>query len=206
VLGASVIVWGTALYIVGPEPSLAQFKPFGVTSSVVTVLAVGFIKVFWKWKLLRGWIVKRPNLTGTWKAELVSSYKKNGIPVIKIGYMVISQDLILLRLRLYTDQGHSYSLSQNIEEQENGVFRLASAYLNVPDTSAQETEDSRIHHGAVLLSNIGYESETIQGVYWTERNTKGSIVLSDKKKKLVLSYKDGERLFSDSGSPEQTQS
>ncbi|HEX8579759.1 MAG TPA: hypothetical protein VF655_09235 [Allosphingosinicella sp.] len=193
-VAAAVAVWGCALVIVGPAPSFDLLKPFGATVSVVTLLAVIFSKWIWKWRILRNWVVKRPDLNGTWKADLHSTFEVDGERVKKSGFMVIKQDLSELSIRLYTDQAHSYSLAQNVIDRD-GFFEVACVYLNVPTPHARAVQQSQIHHGALLLSHVGYDEELVEGMYWTDRETMGEIELSERRPTLVTSYRAGLRLY-----------
>jgi hypothetical protein len=195
ILGAAVVVWSCALFIMGLQPSATLLTPFGATTAVVTLLSLAFSKWMWRWRLLRGWVVRRPNLAGTWRAELHSTYEVDGMRVRKNGFLVVTQDLSSLSVRLYTDQAHSYSLAQNVIEQSDGFFEVACVYLNVPNPEARALQNSEIHHGALLLNHVGHDEDRLEGMYWTDRKTMGDMVLSDRRRKLITSYTAGLKLY-----------
>lgn len=199
VIALAVAFWIAALWIHGTEVQWAMLAPFGMTVGAVTAVAIFFEKIAWKWPLINGLLVRRPPLAGTWRTELRSSYPdKDGHPIRKTVYVVIQQSLRTMSVRMYTDKARSFSIAESIRSSEvDDLFELAVVYQNVPEIQhRQNTSDSRIHFGALHLTDIPQHPASIAGPYWTDRSTNGHLTLVERKSAKVSSYADGVALFS----------
>jgi len=190
-------VWA-AIGLVRNEPvTISMLTPFGSVVTVVTLIATGFVKFAWKWPIFRGWLVQRPDLSGTWRCALSSSYKdpETNKPVDKVAYVVIRQTLTHLSMRLYTDTARSSSIAENLYlDSKDGLFALVLAYQSVPKVE-QRKAASQIHYGCALYDHLDYESSVLEGQYWTDRGTSGSVRLSDRKWDAANSYETASALF-----------
>ena len=126
--------------------------------------------------------MKRPVLTGTWRAELRSNWKdSSGAPTRPIeGYVVIRQTLLNLSLRLLTKESSSHLVGTEIVCSVDGQYCVSGVYRNEP--RFQDRSHSQIHFGAVWLQVIDTPSQKLQGHYWTDRNTAGEMLLTDRQK------------------------
>lgn len=190
-IGLTIAVWLIALWVQGmPVLSVEFIKPFSIVVGAITFIAAIFNKYAWSWKGFSGWYVNRPDLRGTWEVELKSNWinpeTNEGVPPI-IGYAVIRQSLTSLSVRLMTKESRSKLIAHSIEKEDDGLFRLAAIYRNEPKIELQ-SDRSEIHHGSFLLEVHGEPVELMEGHYWTDRGTKGSMKLTDKKKKLFDTY------------------
>lgn len=199
-IGLTVAVWLLILWFQGMSVLSADFvKPFGMVVGVITLFVTMFNKYMWSWRILKGWYVKRPDLRGTWKVELKSSWidpkTNNEIPPI-FGYAVIRQSLTFLSLRLMTKESRSVLVAHSIEQQEgDDLFKLVGVYRNEPKIELQGVR-SEIHHGSFALEIHGSPVYEMQGHYWTDRATKGGMKLSERVEKLYDTYEQAEREFS----------
>jgi predicted pore-forming effector associated with SMODS systems len=193
-IGLAAIVWSASLLMLGEALSWRMLAPFGITISAVTLTAFLFVQHAWRWWIFSKWLVQRPDLSGTWRCRLTSSYRLDGKPVEKTVYVVIRQTLVSLSFRLYTDRARSTSIAENLAKNGGGLFTLMIAYQNVPrvEDRGRETE---IHYGSTLFMHIDYESKRIEGHYWTDRSTNGSLVLLERRAAQVASFEDAENLF-----------
>src|SRR5262249_15592672 len=136
----------------------------------------------WLWKLpfLHGWLVKRPVIEGTWRAELRSNWKDAGGAAIASaeGYVVIRQTFLNLSLRLLTKESSSHMVGTEIVCSADGVYCVSGVYRNEP--RYEHRNHSEIHYGAVWLEVIDIPPQMLQGHYWTDRETAGEMRLSDK--------------------------
>ena len=183
-LALTVFAWLIAMWVEGrPLISLEFVRPFGILVTVITVIAVLFARRAWAWRIFQGWYVKRPDLRGTWKVELISDYvdERTGRPVAPItAYATIRQSLTTLSLRLLTPESKSKLVAHSIEEEEDGIFRLAGVYRNEPKIELQGVQ-SDIHHGALSLEIYGSPPTALEGHYFTDRKTRGSMKLSGRR-------------------------
>lgn len=196
-IGLTIAAWLLALWFQGMPVLSADFvKPFGTVVGVITLIVTLFNKYMWSWRIFKGWYVKRPNLKGTWKVELKSSWVNpdtgEGIAPI-YGYAVIRQSLTFLSLRLMTKESRSVLVAHSIEQQEDDdLFKLVGVYRNEPKIELQGVR-SEIHHGSFALEIHGSPVEELEGHYWTDRATKGGMKLVDRVDKLYSTYEQAER-------------
>lgn len=163
---------------------------------VITIFVTLFNKYMWSWKMFKGWYVKRPDLRGTWKVELKSSWinPETGEGIAPIyGYAVIRQSLTFLSVRMMTKESRSVLVAHSIEQQEDDdLFKLVGVYRNEPKIELQGVK-SEIHHGSFVLEIHGCPVEELEGHYWTDRETKGGMKLFGRMKKLYNTYEQIER-------------
>lgn len=198
IIALAVAFWIAALWISETEVHMAMFAPFGMAVSTVTAVAIFFEKIAWKWPLINGFIVHRPPLAGTWRTELLSSYPdEDGNPIKKTVFVVIQQSLRTVSVRMYTDKARSFSIAESIRSREvDDLFELAVVYQNIPEIKhRQDSGDSRIHFGALHLTDIPQHAASITGPYWTDRNTNGQLTLIERKPVRISSYAEGVALF-----------
>ena len=183
-IALTIVTWLVALWAQGmPVLSLNFIKPFSIVVGAITIVAAVFNRYAWSWWMFRGWYVKRPDMRGTWRVEMRSSWvnSETGLRVAPVvGYATIRQTLTTLSLRFMTDESRSKLIAHSIEREEDDLFRLAGIYRNEPNIELQG-ERSDIHHGAFSLEIHGKPVNSIEGHYWTDRETKGSMRLSSRK-------------------------
>lgn len=182
-----------------PVLSADFVKPFGTVVGAITLVVTAFNKYLWSWKIFKGWYVKRPDIRGTWKVELKSSWvnPETGEIIDPIyGYAVIRQSLTSLSLRLMTKESRSVLIAHSIEQQEDeSLFKLVGVYRNEPNIELQGVR-SEIHHGSFALEIHGYPVYELQGHYWTDRGTKGGMKLSHRELKFYDTFEQAERVHS----------
>jgi hypothetical protein len=196
-VGIAVAVWAGSLFIQGEAISWKDAQPFTITVSAISAACFIFDRWAWRWRIFRGWLVEQPDLQGTWRVLLKSSWKnpetKEGIPPINC-VMTIRQTNSKFSARLFTRESSSYLVAHKLEKQNDGVFQLFGTYHNTPDISLRGKR-SEIHYGALVLEVRGDPPSSLSGHYWTDRNTNGSLELSDRIDTLIDSYKNGATAF-----------
>ena len=126
-----------------------------------------FYKYTWKWLMLRKFgIVKVPNLNGTWKGYVVSSFDE---PSKKYeATLVILQNWTQISIILKTHDSKSTSLIAGILIDNPEGTVLTYEYLNEP--LPLTNEGMHIHKGtATLTLNDG---KVLEGEYYTGRDRK----------------------------------
>jgi hypothetical protein len=172
--------------------------PFGVAVSALTLLTLGFDKWAWKYGCFKGWLVKRPRREGTWKVVLQSKWidPATGNQIAPIAcYMVIRQTYSSLTLRLFTPESSSVSISASVLTTEDCVYRVAATYQNDPKIELRNVR-SEIHYGALILNVNDDPVTSLNGHYWTDRSTSGTLALSERKPTLASSFESAGALFS----------
>ena len=84
-----------------------------------------------------------------------------------------SQSLFSVFVFLTTKESRSKAITADIINRD-GEYILCYSYLNRPKVEIRER--SEIHYGTSILS-IGEKSQTLEGEYYTDRNTAGDICL-----------------------------
>lgn len=82
------------------------------------------------------------------------------------------QTLLSISVRFRTDESWSHSIHAVIDE-NNGYPRLLYYYLNEPGSNLREV--SPIHYGHATLDLS--DPAKLEGSYFTDRNTRGTIVV-----------------------------
>lgn len=181
ILGAAVAVWGLILFVQGPEVEPGVLRPFGLVTTLVALLVAAFDRWLWKIPLLHGWFVRRPNVAGTWVAEIRSTWSgrdsgESAPPIT--GYMAIRQTFSSLSLRLMTSESTSQVLTAEITAADDGTYTISAVYQATP--GARVRDRSPIHHGGLLLQVADRRPRVITGTYWTDRRSSGDLRLSDR--------------------------
>jgi len=189
IIYAAVAIWAIVLLVSEQKLSSDLLRPLSTVTSVVVLLSIAFDLWLWKVPLLHGWFVKRPVLTGTWRAELRSNWKDASgavIPPVE-GYVVIRQTFLNLSLRLLTKESSSLLVGTEIVCAADGLYCVSGVYRNEP--RYQDRGHSEIHFGAVWLQVIDTPTQMLQGHYWTDRNTAGEMLLTDRQKPKFQDFK-----------------
>ncbi|MDX0518896.1 hypothetical protein GOL81_30730 [Sinorhizobium medicae] len=191
----AVVTWGAFLWILGIQLTWEHAKPYSLTLAVLTGGWSLFNKYLWRmWpcKLF----VRRPNLNGTWKAELRSTYRDpaTGEPRGLIdAYVAIRQTFTSLSVRLLTAGDHeSFLVASSFDINADGTTYVYGVYQGVPSISDRKAV-SAIHYGSFRYKAIGSPVTGLSGHYWTDRETGGSIDLSDRQPELFDSFASAEK-------------
>lgn len=189
IIYTAVAVWAIVLLVSGQKLSSDLLRPVSTVTSVVVLLSIAFELWLWKLPFLHHWLVKRPVIHGTWRAEVRSDWKNatgSAIPPVE-GYVVIRQTFLNLSLRLLTKESSSHLVGTEIVCSVDGLYCVSGVYRNEP--RYQDRGHSEIHYGAVWLQVIDTPTQKLEGHYWTDRNTAGEMLLTDRQKKKFQDFK-----------------
>lgn len=168
-------IWAAMLLLQGVDVGTALFKPL---SSVIgiTILVLGFYdRRLWRWRWLRR-LQKQPILHGTWKGTLQTTWSDpdtEETPGPIDVYMVVRQTASTVAFDMHTAESSSSTTAGSLDAAESGAWVLSGSYLNRPQVLIQHR--SRVHRGSAVLEVHVGPSTLIEGVYWTDRDTKGSL-------------------------------
>lgn len=173
----------------------------GTTALAYASLIVAAISLFflyfarhaWRWRFLNGSVVKHPDLTGTWRYEIDSDYVDpvTGSKVKKTAFAVIEQTLTSTTVLVWTDNARSESIGATIEIDRDDLFTLSVPFI----CKVRSEHDEPIHYGCALFEKVRRGAQEIEGRYWTERATKGTVRLSDRRAEEIGSYAQGLEIF-----------
>lgn len=159
------------------------------------------LTLFWTFYFTYGWtfwpfnkLFYRPNINGTWAGKLISDYKDengNSIPPIDF-YIVIRQSFIRIHFTTLTKDfvGLSYAETFTLDK-DTGLKSIA--YLYRKDTS--QLDDNTLREGATELRLIlSKDEKRLEGKYWSNIKTQGSISVSFLNFKQVNSYDHAQKI------------
>ena len=171
-------IWGALLLLQGVAVDIWWFRYYSIVTGILVFLLTSFDFFLWRVPFLQGWLVKRPDLRGTWRAEFRSNWidpsTGQGIPA-RVAYIAIRQTFSTLTFRLMTSESTSELLNAQLVPSMDGSYRLLGIYRNEPRHSVRG--QSAIHNGALLLDVSSAPVTRMTGHYWTDRNTAGEIEL-----------------------------
>lgn len=174
-------IWVLILMVTKTEfkINLEALKKLPDVVTVYALLYFAFSKWLWRLPILQGWLVPFPDLQGTWRGELQSTWidpkTKKGFTVIPL-MLVIRQSFDYISCVMYTAESISISNAALItNDDESGMKKLSYNYTNKSDVTIRER--STIHDGAAILRIINKPERLLEGEYWTSRKTTGTIKL-----------------------------
>ena len=140
--------------------------------------------------ILQGWLIKIPDLQGTWRGELRSDWidpeTGKGIDPIPM-ILVVRQTFSNIQCTMMTMESTSYSTTADINVAPNSEdLYLTYNYTNRPKATIRDR--SAIHDGASILKIISKPNKCLEGEYWTGRKTRGDITLAFDSKDLVEKF------------------
>ena len=186
IIAAAAGLWALLLVLQGVSVSPVWLRPFSVVIGGMILLLLAFDRWLWRWRLFHPWFVAKPNLQGTWRGELVSTWVRPAsaepLPPIE-AHLVIRQTFSSIRLRLVTQESHSDCLVANIPDDAGGTKCVVGTYLNSPKILNRETNP--IHHGGMVLRILDGDTCILEGEYWTDRGTKGAMRFESWSPKLL---------------------
>ena len=182
-------VWGGFLWILGIELTWDHATPFSFTLTVTTLCVGLFNRYLWRFWLVQR-LIRRPDLNGTWRVSLQSSYTRPGsrelVDEVQ-GFAVVRQTFSSISIRLMTEQAESFLVASSFDVQSDGTTYVYGVYQSDPSIHLRSGE-SEIHYGSFKYKVIGRLPSEMIGQYWTDRNTKGSISLSGRKRDFFDSF------------------
>lgn len=183
--GAAVVGIGILLVLIKYQ-DLALGLNYDTLSAAGTVAAATWLLwgVFkkWLWKLpfLQGWLVKIPNLNGTWTGEMQSTWinpeTNTGIPPISTT-ATITQTLTTITVDFQTGEMESQSVVADVScDSHRRIAEIKYIYQSEPDATVRGR--SEMHYGSAKLGVKKANGKTLlKGDYWTDRKTTGTINL-----------------------------
>ena len=180
-LAMSACIWFGLAQATGSDLS-EEGVFFGLLRYVVTI-DVAIISVFmkwgWKWRILKGWLVPFPNLSGTWIGEIRSDWKDpqtgNTLPPIPT-MLTVKQSFFSISCAMHTGEMRSTSYVEGFHlDSERQLKQIVYSYTSTPRLSVLKR--SAPHDGTVVFDLIERPDRKLVGRYWTVRKTTGEIAL-----------------------------
>lgn len=197
----AAVVWLVALLAQGTPVSWVHAKPFSIVVSSLVGVGVLFELVLWRQPWLHGWFVRRPDLRGTWRVELQSSYVRPGtnerVPMI-VCYVGVKQTLSMIKMHLMTPESESWLVAGHIRPSPTGHgFQVIGVYTNEPNVHLRYKRISEMHQGAIIVETHGpsLRPTTLTAKYWTDRKTTGTMEFTGRIEALYTRVVDAQCAF-----------
>jgi SMODS-associating 2TM, beta-strand rich effector domain len=160
--------------------------------TIFVVLSFVFTKWLWRLPFFRGWLVRVPDLQGTWDGEFQSTWTdpetKTGIPSRRM-ILVIRQTFRSISCTMFTAESESFSRAAQIAvEDDSGSVSLSYNYTN--RSKATLRGKSPIHDGAAHVRVVSVPNRVLEGEYWTGRCTTGVTKLTFSSRDLLERFPD----------------
>jgi hypothetical protein len=189
-------LWGISLVLQGVDVGPELLKPFQQVVGALVILLAAFEHFLWKVPGINGWLVKRPNIGGTWKATFQTSWKHPDTGIVPgpiTAFMVVKQTFSNVTMTLLTKESSSHFVADELSVGPDGRFAVFGVYLNEPKAAVRHR--SEVHYGALKLTLQGAPVTSIEGVYWTDRLTRGDLRLEERRTRTVDSYQEGAKEY-----------
>jgi hypothetical protein len=133
-------------------------------------------------------------MRGAWRGQIVSTWVNpdtgQTVPPIE-AYIAITQTASTIRMRLMTAESESELLGASILPDSDGLPRLFGTYRNTPRQEFRHR--SQIHHGGLFLNIHGEPPRLLEGQYWTDRKTTGSLRFDGRSGEILRRFDDARR-------------
>ncbi len=203
-VGIAALVWWVTLVFQGTIVTWEHATPFSVVVFALGLFGFAFDRFFWRFRLFHGWLVKRPDLRGTWRVEIQSSYinpeRMERVPAF-VCYMGVKQTLSELKMHLMTPESESLSIAGHIARQPSGEgYQVICSYTNEPDILLRNERVSDMHKGILIIDShgSGVRPDTLTAEYWTDRKTVGTMVFSMRANEVFTRFEDARQYFEQS--------
>jgi hypothetical protein len=161
-----------------------RLVPFVATADGIAYFV--FTAWLWRWKRLQGWLIPFPDLNGTWHGNIQTNWEdsdgKTPGPIPTILSIKQSFGRMSCVMRTGEMESHSY-LEGFCIDKDAQVRRLCYSYTSRPKATLRER--STPHDGTILFNIIGQPIRKLEGEYWTQRQTTGTVTLTFRTKKLL---------------------
>ena len=198
---AAVVV---AVFVVGlwatGTPVEATWLRFYSAAVFAAVVVLGlFERYLWRIRVIQRWSFVPRDLRGTWRGILTSAWidpQTGTPPAPKTAYLVIRQTFSSTSATLLTDEMTSRSLFARVTRTD-GAVSLDYMYLSRPKLRVEHR--SRMHHGSTTFDVAGRPAERLDGRYWTDRDSKGELIMTHRVSPTADDFGTAARLFASIG-------
>jgi hypothetical protein len=157
------------------------------TVPLVVAVSGFFIAYAWRWPLFRGWLVPFPDLNGSWRGHLQTTWSDpttgkvpGPIPVL----LTVKQSFVRISCVMRTAEMTSQSFLADFWIDDNEQIRkLGYCYNSLPGPDVRHR--SAPHQGTAILEIMGKSAKRLKGHYWSDRKTTGQITLEFFNKKRL---------------------
>lgn len=200
-VGIAALIWMVVLLCQGTNIGLDHARPFSIVVSSIVGLGLLFEFALWRQPFLQGWFFKRPDLRGTWRVEIQSSYVRpetnERVPLI-VCYMGVRQTLSTLKMHLMSPESESWLIADHVRHSPSGNgFQVIGVYTNEPNIHLRDERISEMHQGAMIIETHGsiLRPTTLTAKYWTDRKTTGTMDFTARINEVCTRFVDADHAF-----------
>lgn len=183
IVGLSAALWLVLAFVLDAPVDKTWLKYLGGIASVIVVLLLIFDR--WAWRWLPVAVTRRPDLRGTWTAQLQFQWPEGTPTQTKACFVVVRQTYSTITVDMHFDISDSHSRSAAVVE-TNGRWSLWWSYLSV--AHALEQQGNPPHRGGAELAISLKPTRSLAGDYWTERKTRGRVTTTGHSKHCYDDY------------------
>jgi hypothetical protein len=159
------VVWATS-----GKLDTAYARATVTATSAVTLLLLGFDRWLWRYPPFR-WAVRRPVLHGTWRLAQRTTYEPRAHETME-AYLVVHQTYSSIRVNGLYAISDSQSLSADLAIDTS---RCVLSYIFRTDAHTMYRTGNAPSRGAAVLKVGRKPQPHLEGDYWMERGTRGSV-------------------------------
>lgn len=184
-----------AAYLVKGLPTSDLLQPLGAASAFAALAVLAFDHCLWRMPKIGFRLSGRPDIRGTWKGTLISQWvdpetgRKR--PPFEV-YLVIRQTFWSINATLITEESKSRTEMASLRGGSEGPSQLLGIYHNKP--RAEVRHRSPIHFGSFSLDVATSPTRSLDGHYWTDRNTIGDMEFASHSRETVSTFGEAQRL------------
>jgi len=189
------IVFVVGSWITSGSPDSAFVRYFSIAVFISSIAYLIWDR--WLWKLPLSQLIPGVprDASGTWSTLLESLWvdPSTGATVDpKTVYVVIRQTSSQATLSLLSDESSSRSSIARVVK-EGDAWLVHYVYTNEPRVDLRGR--SAIHHGSGVLTAVGSPVKRLAGSYWTDRESKGALNLTDRSSRFAEDFDEAKELF-----------
>jgi hypothetical protein len=186
--GFSVIVLFLAALVQGFDLRnfLDVIQLIPIVATVDCIAYFVFTAWLWRWNPLQGWLIPFPDLNGTWQGHIQTTWKdaKGQVPDPIPTILTIKQSFGRMSCVMRTEEMESNSYLEGFcIDKAAQVRRLCYSYTSRPKVTLRGR--STPHDGSILFNIIGTPVQKLEGEYWTQRQTTGTVTLTFRTNELL---------------------
>jgi SMODS-associating 2TM, beta-strand rich effector domain len=161
---------------------------------LILLVAYAFERRGWRAQWLHPRWVATPIVIGTWRGSLTFyGEDPDQAPMSKVVYLVVRQTLTTASVRLLSDESTSEQVAGGVATGESGYPTIAYLYRNKPGIGLRHSI-SNIQYGGALIEIVGDPATGLNGEYWTDRKTKGSLAFREHAPTIAQTYEEAKKL------------
>jgi len=177
--------FSTAALVVAALIQGVDLRDFVAVGRLIPIVATAdgiaffiFTSCLWRWALFQGWLVPFPDLNGTWEGHIQTNWidAEGKAPTPIPAILTIKQTFGRMSCVMRTPEMESHSYLEGFCIDRAGqVRKLCYSYTSRPKAILRDR--STPHDGTILLNIIGQPVQKLEGEYWTQRLTAGTVSL-----------------------------